>query len=150
MIEALAQRGVIMSSINPDPHAAGYAYQPTHAVTAEFPSGVDVQALQRGLAEAGFATAEVQIFEGSKGADQLDLHGGRHGGWVQLRRALERLSADETVVFDWAEEILRSGGVVVAVFTGGDAARKARAAEVLKSHGGQEVRYWGEFTIDRL
>ena len=35
-------------------------------------------------------------------------------------------------------------------FTGGDAALKDRAVEVLKSHGGQEVVYWGEWTIHRL
>jgi hypothetical protein len=140
----------MMSQINPDPHAAGYEYQPTHAVTAEFPSGVDVQALQRALAAVGFGADEVQVFQGAAGADELDLHGDRHGGWVHFRRALERVFADEIVVFDRAEEILRSGGVVVAAFTGGDAARKARAAEVLKSYGGQAVRYWGEFTIERL
>lgn len=139
-----------MSPVNPDPHAAGYKYEPTHAVTAEFPSGVDVPALQRALAAAGFGADEVQVFQGAAGADRLDLHGDRHGGWAHFRRTLERIFADETVVFDRAEEILRSGGAVVAAFTGGDAARKARAAEVLKSHGGQEVRYWGEWVIERL
>jgi hypothetical protein len=139
-----------MSQINPDPHAAGYEYQPTYAVTADFPHGVDFQALQRALADAGFGPDDVQVFQGAAGAHQLDLDGDRHGGWVHFRRALERVFADEIVVFDRAEEILRSGGVVVAAFTGGDAARKARAAVILKSHGGQEVRYWGEWTIDRL
>jgi hypothetical protein len=139
-----------MSQINPDPHAAGYAYQPTHAVTAEFPHGVDVQALQRALADVGFGPDAVQVFQGAAGADQLDLHGDRHGAWVHFRRALERVFADESEAFDRTEEILRSGGVAVAAFTGEDAARKALAAEVLKSHGGQEVLYWGKWTIERL
>lgn len=138
-----------MSPINPDPHDAGYVYQPTHAVTAHFPRGADFPAIQRALADE-FGADRIQVFEGAAGAARLDLHGDRHGGWVRFRRALERLFADETAVFDRAEELLRSGGGVVAVFTGGDAARKARATAVLKSYGEQEVRYWGEFSIDRL
>ena len=138
-----------MSQVNPDPHDEGYVYQPTHAVTGDFPAGVDVQAVQRALADAGFGAEQVQVFVGEAGAAQLDFKGERHGGWVQFRRALEQLFADETTVFDRAEELLQSGGVVVAAFTGGDAALKDRAVDVLKSHGGQPVRYWGEWTIDR-
>jgi len=139
-----------MSQVNPDPHDAGYVYEPTHAVTADFPHGVDVQALQRALTNAGFGPDQMQVLQGEAGAVQLDLKGERHGGWVHFRRELERVFADETVVLDRAEEVLQSGGVVVAAFTGGDAARKAQAAQVLKSHGGQAVRYWGQFTIERL
>lgn len=139
-----------MTQINPDPYAAGYVYQPTYAVTAEFPHGVDVEALQGALTDVGFGPGAVQVFQGARGADQLDLHGDRHGAWVHFRRALERVFADEIAVLDRAEEILRSGGVVAAAFTGEDAARKGLAAEVLKSHGGQEVQYWGKWTIERL
>jgi hypothetical protein len=126
-----------MSRVNPDPHGSGYIYQPTHAVTADFPQGLDVEALQRALADAGSATDQVQVFQGKEGAAQLDLKGEHHGGWVHFRRELERVFADETVVFDRAEEVLRSGGIVAAAFTGRDAARKTRAAEVLKSLGGK-------------
>ena len=57
-------------------------------------------------------------------------------------------SSYEAWVFDQAEEVLRSGGVFVAAFTGGDEARKARAVEVLKSHGGQGVRYWDQGSME--
>ena len=124
-------------------------YQPTQAVTARFPAGVDDQAVERALTDAGFSPDQLQVFEGKEGAVQLDLQGVRHGGWVQFRRELERLFTDETAIFDRTEEVLQSGGVMVAAFTGGDAALKDRAVDVLKSHGGQPVRYWGEWTIDR-
>ncbi len=139
-----------MSKVNPDPHATGYKHWPTHAVTADFPQGVGISALQRALADAGLAPDQVQVFQGEAGADQLDLKGERHGGWAQFRRALERVFADEMAFLDRAEEVLRAGGVVVAAFTGGDDAQKARAAEVLKSYGGQRVRYWGQWTIEGL
>lgn len=139
-----------MSRVNPDPHDEGYVYQPTQAVTARFPAGVDDQAVERALMDVGFNPEQLQVFEGKEGAVQLDLQGVRHGGWVQLRRTLEQMFTDETAIFDRTEEVLLSGGVMVAAFTGGDAALKDRAVEVLKSHGGQEVVYWGEWTIHRL
>jgi hypothetical protein len=100
-------------------------YQPTHAVTGDFPHGVDVQALQRALTDVGFGPDQVQVFQGEAGAARLDLEGERHGGWVHFRLGLERVFADEAEVFDRVEEVLKSGGVVVAAFTGGDAALRA-------------------------
>jgi len=138
------------ASINPNIHAQGYKFQPTHAVTADFPKGVDVPALLRALGDAGFKPEEIDVFQGAAALEQLDLHGDRHGAWVHFRRALESTFADEASAFNRVEEILKSGGVAVATSTGGDAARKARAAEVLKAHGGQDVRYWGTLTIERL
>ena len=138
-----------MSQVNPDPHEGGYVYQPTHAVTANFPQGVDVGALRGALTGAGLAPDQLHVFQGEAGADQLDLKGERHGGWVRFRRELERVfSSYEAWVFDQAEELLRSGGVFVAAFTGGDEARKARAVEVLMSYGGQGVRYWGPRSME--
>jgi hypothetical protein len=44
----------MMSQVNPDPHDEGYVYQPTRAVTARFPTGVDGQAVERAVTDAGF------------------------------------------------------------------------------------------------
>ena len=128
-----------MSRVNPDPHDEGYVYQPTQAVTARFPAGVDDQAVERALIDAGFRPDQLMVFEGKEGAVQLDLQGVRHGGWVEFRRGLERLFTDETAIFDRTEEVLLSGGVMVAAFTGGDAALKrpgGRGAEVARRAGG--------------
>ncbi len=138
-----------MAQVNPDPHRGGYVYQPTHAVTAAFPRGVEIETLQKALTGAGFAPDQLHVFQGQAGASKLDLKGEQHGGWVPLRRKLERVfESHESGVFDQAEEVLRSGGVVVVAFTGGDEARKARAVELLKSHGGQAVRHWGPKSME--
>ena len=132
-----------MSRVNRDPHGAGYMFEPTHAVTANFPNGVDATALEKALAGAGFVPEQIYVFEGQAGVDKLDLTGERHGGWVQFRRKMERtFQSYETGIADQAEEVLRSGGAVAAVITGGDAARKRRAVEILEALGGRSLRYW--------
>ncbi len=55
---------------------------------------------------------------------------------------MERVFADETEVFRWADELLRSGGEIAAVSTGGDAARMAKAVDVLEAQGANPVPYW--------
>ena len=60
-----------------------------------------------------------------------------------VRRSLEEMFADDADVFHQADHALRSEGTVVEVFTRGDKAKKARAAEILEVAGGQDVIYWG-------
>lgn len=139
-----------MSQVKADPHGAGYVYQPTHAVTALYPSSVNVLGIQQALAGAGFNADQIQVFQGQAGAAQLDLKGDRHGAWVHLFRRLGRVFTDDAMIFDRMEQVLQSGGAAVAAFTGGDDAQKARAVEVLKAHGGKEVWYWGDLVTEGL
>src|SRR5206468_5679655 len=67
-------------------------------LTARFPAGVDDQAVERALIDAGFRPDQLMAFEGKEGAVQLDLQGVRHGGWVEFRRGVERLFTDETAI----------------------------------------------------
>jgi hypothetical protein len=113
-----------MSRTNPDPHEAGYVYQPTRAVTAFFPANRGVQAMLGALSEAGFAGEKVDVFSGVRGAEQLDLTGETHGAWVRFRRGLESALADEAEVYQRAEQVLRAGRSVVAVFTDGGAGER--------------------------
>lgn len=139
-----------MSRINADPHENGYVYQPTDAVTAFLPPDHNLQPMLHALSEAGCTSEKVDVFVGKKGAAKLDLAGERHGAWVRFRRGLEHVFADETEVYQRAEQVLQSGGSIVAVFTDGDAGEKERAAGILKTHNGEEVTYWGSTTIERL
>jgi len=138
-----------MSLINPDPHRDRYVFEPMHVVTAKFPHDVDLHALQKAFTAADFAREQVHVFQDEAGAKKLDLAGKQHGGWVQLRRKLESVLLNyEAGAFEEAEETLRSGGVVVVVTTAPDDARKDQAVEILKSLGGQGVRYWGPKSME--
>jgi hypothetical protein len=136
--------------INLDPHEDGYVYERTNSVTAFIPAGEDVQPMLRALSDAGCASDTIDVFAGVQGAAKLDLAGEKHGAWVRFWRGLESALADEAEVYQRAEKVLQSGGSVVAVFTDGDAGAKDRAVEILKTHHGNEVTFWGNMTIERL
>ena len=64
-----------MSRVNPDPHDEGYVYQPTQAITARFPAGVDDQAVERALIDAGFRPDQLMVFEGKEGRSSSTCRG---------------------------------------------------------------------------
>jgi hypothetical protein len=132
-----------MIRINPDPHTGGYAYVPKRAVTAFFPAGQSPQPALRALIDAGFAEDHIEVFSGPKGAEQLDAEGRRHGIWVRFMRLSEENATDDYDMFIKADQILRSGGTVVAVFTLKDEDKKHRAVEIFKANQGEDVMYWG-------
>jgi hypothetical protein len=132
-----------MIRINPDPHAGGYAYIPKRAVTAFFPHGQSPQPALRALIDAGISEDRIEVFSGHKGAENLDAEGRGHGLWVRFMRLSEESATDDYYMFTKADEILRSGGTVVAVFTLKDEEKKRRAVEILMANQGQDVMYWG-------
>jgi hypothetical protein len=142
-----------MIRINPDPHSGGYVYFPTHAVTAFFPPGEDIRPVLNELSAAGFPDDAVEAFTGAEGLGRLDPEGRHHGWFVRFMRAVGDTFFEDDQEFWRAEQTLKSGGSVVAVFTFKDKEKKNRAAKIFKSHRGQDVVYWGpilrEYFLDR-
>ena len=139
-----------MIRLNPDPRTGGYAYMPIRSVTARFPAGSDVQAALRALSLAGFRDDQIDVFTGVIGADQLDSEGRLHGVWVRFVRGLQDIFTDDADLFHRADETMRGGGSVVAVFTEGQEEERRRASEILKSHGGLDTVYWGGWVTEYM
>jgi hypothetical protein len=139
-----------MIRLNPNPRTGGYAYMPVRSETSRFPAGSDAQGAVQALTGAGFRDDQIDVFSGESGADQLDTEGRLHGVWVRFVRALEDLFTDEAQLFRRADETMRSGGSVVAVFTAGREEERRRASEILKSHGGTDTVYWGGWVTEHM
>jgi hypothetical protein len=139
-----------MIRLNPDPRTGGYAYMPIRSVTSRFPAGGQVQGALQALTQAGFRDDQIDVFSGKIGADQLDTEGRLHGVWVRFVRALEDLFTDEAQLFHRADETMRAGGSVVAVFTAGREEERRRAADILKAHGGLDTVYWGGWVTEHM
>jgi len=102
------------------------------------------------LSATGFPDDVIEVFAGTAGLKRLDPEGLRHGWWVRFMLELEGLFSDEFEDLVKAEKILRAGGSVVAVFTFKDDDKKKRVIEILKSHHGQDVMYWGPLVIEHF
>ena len=139
-----------MIRINPDPHAYGYKYEPTRAVTAIFPTTRDTTGVLRALTDAGLDQGRIDVFTGTEGADRLDPEGKHHGPWVRFRRFLTGQFDEGREVLHKEEEALRAGGAVVEVFTDGEQAQRARAVDILKAAGGTDVMYWGRLMTEYM
>jgi hypothetical protein len=139
-----------MIRLNPDPQTGGYAYMPFRSVTSRFPAGSDVQGTLRDLKQAGFRDDQIDVFTGEFGADQLDTEGRSHGVWVRFVRGLQDMFTDEAPLFHRADETLRSGGSVLAIFTEGQEQERRRASEILKARGGIDTVYWGGFVTEYM
>jgi hypothetical protein len=102
------------------------------------------------LTGAGFRDDQIDVFTEGAGVDQLDPRGQSHGIWVRFGRILEDMLADAAQLFRRADETMRAGGSVLAVFTPGREEVRHRAAEILKSHGGTDTVYWGGWVTEQL
>lgn len=139
-----------MIRLNPNPRTGGYAYMPIKSVTSRFPAGGDVQGAVEALTHAGCHHHQIDVFSGKLGADQMDSKGHLHGVWVRFVRALEDIFTDEAQLFQRADDTLRTGGSVVAVFTAGRELERRQASDILKSHGGLDTVYWGGWVTEHM
>jgi hypothetical protein len=139
-----------MVRINPDPHAHGYQYEPSRAVTAFLPAGKNTDTVLHDLADAGFDRERIDVFTGEEGANRLDPEGKHHGLWVRFRRSVEGIFDEGHEILHRAEQNLRAGGAVVEVFTHGEQAERQRAANILKAAGGTDVIYWGRLMSEYM
>jgi hypothetical protein len=53
-------------------------------------------------------------------------------------------------LFHRADETMRAGGSVVAVFTAGREEERRPAADILKAHGGLDTVYWGGWVTEYM
>ena len=138
-----------MVTVNPDPHEAGYRYSPTKYLTAIFTSQAEMSPVVDDLADANL-NEELQVFVGNEGVERLDVSGKNHGVMTRLYRDMEQFFTDETDHLRKTELALKAGGFAIAVLTGDDEAKKARAVAILKSHQANEICYWGRWATERM
>ena len=140
-----------MVELNPNLHGASYLFIPVNRVTSLFRSRDDARAAVGELQKLGFPENTLEVFVGEAGAEALDLSGEAHGLVARRFRNLEALFALEAgESHKLADNVLRAGGVAVAVDMEGRQEMKDRVAQILKAHHGQVVRYWSRWTIEML
>jgi hypothetical protein len=124
----------------PEDHLVGVVDTP-----AQLTSAMDA------LTAGGFLESEVEVLCGQEQAERLAASSGRRGLLGGVLRIAERLGVrdDELEVKARYEQALRDGRLILSVLVPTEE-RKARAADILRAHGGHFITYFGRLTIERI
>lgn len=100
------------------------------------------------LRNAGFASSDLTLFTGLKGAAQLDSEGTAHGIAEFTQRSIEHIASDIDDLQGY-DEAVRRGAVVVGVMAP-DEEPRTQAAQIFVEHGGHDLYYFGAFAVQQL
>lgn len=121
-----------------------YSY-PAHKILGVFNGPDNVKETIQDLKHSGFHDNEIEVI---CSAGQIDFSGEDHGFLGRIVRSLQHLSA-EGKYLDRYEEDLSEGRMLLTV-TAKDAETKAMAKDILQSHGGYRLTYFGNWLIEGL
>ena len=122
------------------------AYPVNSVIGGLGPKGVDGAVAE--LSQQGVDRDRVEIICGAEGLRRVDADGRHHGWRDRLRRWSQHFGAEGEHLHR-AEELLRSGALLVRVEVEGEE-EKQRVAQVLARNGGSDVHYLGRTSIEDL
>jgi hypothetical protein len=123
---------------------------PRELVVGLFDSRHDTDRALQELGQRGFESDDFGVLHGEDDAHSLDVGGEAHGLGGKLLRALQQLSSYDREHVRRHAEHLRSGGYVVAVFVGPNEHAKQRAADAMRSAGGDFINYYASVYVESL
>jgi hypothetical protein len=123
---------------------------PRELVVGLFASRQQVEKTLETLEGRGFEADDYGVLHGEDDARSLDVEGEAHGFAGKLVRLLQQLSSYDLDHVRRHAEHLRGGGYVVAAFVGEDEDAKRRAADAMRSAGGDFVNYYADSYIESL
>jgi hypothetical protein len=122
---------------------------PTDKVIGSVSTTEDLKASITQLNADGFGQKEISVLCGEEGASRIDVTGEHHGLLGHLYRFVEKFGdMDVKLLKDYEEELL-GGHFVIAVDVNDDDERK-RVTDILVSHGGHRVNFFGRWVIENL
>ena len=113
----------------------------------------DAEDAMRDLTAAGFVTSEVELLTDEEGAARIGMSGEGHEGMVHLHvyDSTQKVPTfyDSPVIVRRVEQELRASHYLIGVVAKDGEARE-RVREILKSHGGHFINFYGRFAAESL
>ena len=142
--------------MNETPHRSAnseFTFDPTNKVVGSIDAAGDAKDAIRDLTAAGFATSDVELLTDQEGAARIDMSGEGHERMVHVNifHSTQKVPAfyDSPVIVRRVEEELRASHYLIGVVAKDEEARE-RAREILKSHGGHFINFYGRFAAEGL
>lgn len=122
-----------------------YTYSP-HKVLSAFDKGENIKAAIDELKAKHFKDKDIEVFCGRQGEERLEFNSERHGYWEMFVHSLQGL-ASEGRFLEFYQKELHAGHFLLTV-QADTSDKKERATEILHSHGGHRVTYFGHWLIE--
>jgi len=130
-----------------------FTFDPTNKVVGSINAAADAKDAMRDLTAAGFAVSEVELLTDEEGAARIGMSGERHEGMVHVHvfDSNQKVPAfyDAPVIARRVEQELRASHFLIGVVAKDEEARE-RAREILKSHGGHFINFYGRLAAEGL
>ena len=130
-----------------------FTFDPTNKVVGSIDAAGDAKAAMRDLTTAGFAASQVELLTDEEGAARIGMSGEEHEGMVHVHvyDSTQKVPAfyDSPVIVRRVEEELRASHYLIGVVAKDGEARE-RVREILKSHGGHFISFYGRFAAEGL
>ena len=135
----------VKSSVN-EP-ASKFTFDPTNKVVGVVDDARDAEAALLACRTAGFSTDEVELLTDQEGAQRIDASDVKVHVFLSTQRVPEFY--DAPVIGRRIEEELLAGHHFIGV-TAKDGDARERAREILKSHGGHFINFYGRWAAESL
>jgi len=130
-----------------------FTFDPTNKVVGSINAPDDAKDAMRDLTAAGFALSEVELLTDEEGAARIGMSGEGHEGMVHVHvyDSTQKVPAfyDAPAIVRRVEQELRASHYLIGVVAKDGEARE-RAREILKSHGGHFINFYGRFAAEGL
>src|ERR1041384_4681241 len=140
--------------MNETPHRSAnseFTFDPTNKVVGSIDAAGDARDAIRDLTVAGFAASEGELLTDQEGGARIDMSGEGHEAMVHVHLfdSTQKVPAfyDPPVIVRRVEEELRASHYLIGVVAK-DGEAQERAREILKSHGGQLLHFYGRFPAE--
>jgi hypothetical protein len=121
---------------------------PTNRVVGTIDEPWAAQAVVEALLEAGFNMDELDVLYGEEGIRRIDPTGKEQGLLARLQRAAFHWNEEDKYLRQHVEDI-RAGHFVIMVLAK-EPEKREKVRDILKSHGGHFIKFFGNWAIQSL
>ena len=132
------------------PHSE-FTFDPTNKVVGSIDAAGDAKDALVDLTAAGFTEKEVELLTNEDGAARINMSGEGDKAMVHVYDSTQKVPAfyDAPVIVRRVEQELRASHYLIGVVAKDNEARE-RVREILKSHGGHFINFYGRFAAEAL
>ena len=123
---------------------------PTNKVVGIIDDVDNAKAAVRDLRKAGFSATQIRVLTGKEGARRINARGDKHGVLPRMLRSIQKVLGDYEIPHATRHEREMLAGHFGIGVTARDKDDRKKALQILKSHRGHFINFYGPLTMEIL